>query len=178
MRFCRVTFTEVNGCQYGRPDNSSRPGGPMTEATFVSATMNSTFHILSDNTTVASLIASVSANCSSLINNSSSSSLNSSPWPFNSSDPWSPRPEQAVQYYRASSVVLTLEGYNNSATLSDNTNQSDDAIPTWTDTNLLYCLNETIGVSVPLIDGASAWTSPSMSSLVFIWLVLCSLLAL
>lgn len=149
----------------------------MSEATFASSTMNSTFHILADNTTVISLVSTITANCSAQLDTSRSTSPSSTPWPFNSSDPWSPRPEQAVQYYRASSVVLTLEGYNNSAALSDDINQADDPIPSWTDFNLLYCLNQTIGVSVPLIDGAT-WTSPSMSLLLFIWVVLCSFLAL
>ncbi|KAI6112596.1 hypothetical protein F5141DRAFT_1108541 [Pisolithus sp. B1] len=63
-----------------------------SESTFISnsSSPNTTFHVLSDNSTVTSLIQSIDANCSHYLSSSSSSS----PLPFN--------PQQAVQYYRAS----------------------------------------------------------------------------
>jgi hypothetical protein len=141
----------------------------MAEATFVSNSTGTTFHLLSDNSTVASLISSVDANCSSHLTSSSSTS----PSPFNASDPGSPQPQQAVQYYRSSSVVLTLDGYNNSATFSSSPNTTADSpLPSGIDTTLLDCLNSTIGQAAPLIDGASSqFTSPSCVGLVgFIWI--------
>ena len=142
----------------------------MIEATFTSASANSTFHVLADNTTVISLVNSVTANCSSLINNGTSSSTNSTPSAFNSSDPFSPRPEQAVQYYRASSVVLTLDGYNDTAALSDSNTTTETPVPGWVDSKLLDCLNQTIGEAVPLIDGGiNAWQAPSVTMLFCLW---------
>lgn len=143
----------------------------MTEATFTSATANSTFHLLADNSTVISLISSVTTNCSTLINNSTSSSTSSSPSLFNDSDPFSPRPEQAVQYYRASTVVLTLDGYNDTAALSETNTTADTPLPSWVDTNLLTCLNDTIGAGVPLVDGSThTWQAPSLVLLFFVWI--------
>ncbi len=129
----------------------------MVEATFSSISANRTFHILADNSTIISLIDSISLNCSTLINNATSSPNNATPPLFNASDPTAPRPESAVQYYRASSVVLTLDGYNNTAALSDSNSTTNTPIPLWVDTPLLNCLNHTIGQSVPLLDNGSSW---------------------
>ncbi|OBZ65512.1 hypothetical protein A0H81_14465 [Grifola frondosa] len=135
---------------YGDPSNTSRPGGPMMQATFASNSSNTTFHLLADNTTVVSLISSVSANCSL------GAASSTSPAAYNSSDPAEPQPEEAVQYYRASSVVLTLDGYNDTSALSNDTNAAPVPLPTNIDTTLLNCLNDTIGESVPLFGAADA----------------------
>ncbi|KAI5994575.1 hypothetical protein F5J12DRAFT_856930 [Pisolithus orientalis] len=97
----------LNGSEYGDAYNTSRFGGPLVEATFISNTSspNTVFHVLSDNSTIVS-------------------------------------------------VVLTLDGYNNSVTLSNNTNMTDSPLPPNIDTNLTVCLNQTIGLAVPLVDGA------------------------
>ncbi|KAK0207444.1 hypothetical protein IW262DRAFT_1469545 [Armillaria fumosa] len=115
--------------EYGRPDNSSRPGGVMTYATFPA-------------------ISRSMSNLSSAINTSSSSSA---PMSFNDSDSSTPMPEQSVQYYRASSVALMVDGYNNTGALQNDT--ADTPIPSWVDTNALNCLNSTIDIAVPLVDG-------------------------
>ena len=125
----------------------------MTQANFISNSSSTTsLHVLADNSTVTSLISSISANCSSFLSPSSSTAAR----PYNASDPNAPQPAQAVQYYRASSVVLTLDGYNDTAALSNDTNAVDTPLPTDIDVNLLNCVNQTIGVSVPLINGAGA----------------------
>ena len=135
----------------------------MAEATFASNSTNTTFHVLSDNSTVLSLITSIDANCSSYLSSSSSTS----PQAFNASAPDAPQPEQVIEYYRASSIVLTLDGYNNSATLSSDANATDSPLPSGIDTTLLDCLNQTIGLAAPLISGAGLqWsTGPSSTSL-------------
>ncbi|KAF8137692.1 hypothetical protein EV363DRAFT_1318654 [Boletus edulis] len=165
------TGSYLDAPEYGDSYNTSRVGGPMAEATFVSNSTNTTFHVLSDNSTVSSLISSINANCSSSLSSSSSTS----PQPYNTSAPGAPLPEQAIQYYRASSIVLTLDGYNNSATPSSNPNVTDSSLPSGIDTTLLNCLNQTIGLAAPLISGADMrWsTAPSSGSLLgLVWLVL------
>jgi hypothetical protein len=142
----------------------------MVEATFLSSTSNTTFHLLADNSTVTSLITAIDSNCTS---SNLSSSSSKTAVPLNASDPNAPKPEQAVEYYRASSVVLTLDGYNNTAALSDDLNAVDTPLPTNIDTTLLYCLNQTIGVGVPLIDGAGPrWaTGPGAAAISLFWIV-------
>ncbi|KAK7447381.1 hypothetical protein VKT23_014091 [Stygiomarasmius scandens] len=154
--------------EYGNPDNSSRPGGPMTFATFVSNSQNTTFHVVADNQTVIDLITDINTNCTSFINNSSSTST---PLVFNDSDPSAPNAQSAIQYYRASSVVLTLDGYNNSATWNNATNDTADTpLPSNIDNNLKDCLNFTIGTTVPLVDGAlPTWSVPNMGLLALVW---------
>ncbi|KAI6039605.1 amino acid permease-domain-containing protein [Pisolithus marmoratus] len=51
----------LNGSEYGDAYNSSRFGGSLMEATFISnnSSPNTTFHVLSDNSTVTSLIQSI-----------------------------------------------------------------------------------------------------------------------
>ncbi|OBZ67927.1 hypothetical protein A0H81_12166 [Grifola frondosa] len=147
--------------EYGTPNNSSRPGGAMAQAMFASSSTNTTFHVLADNATVVSLMSSIRANCTL---DASSSTVAS---PYNGSDPADPRPEQAIQYYRASSAVLTLDGYNDTSILSDNTDLPPVPLPTNIDTALLACLNATIAEAVPLFSGADArWIAPGMNLLV------------
>ena len=125
-------------------------------ARFASNSTNTTFHIISDNSTVSSLVSSILANCTIFLATNSSS--NFTPQPFNTNTTDAPKPEQVIQYYRASSTVLTLDGYNNSATLSNDGNVTDTTLPSGIDTNLLDCLNQTIGAAVPLIDAAPGFT--------------------
>ncbi|KAI0692893.1 hypothetical protein BC835DRAFT_1306962 [Cytidiella melzeri] len=134
--------------EYGDPNNSSRPGGPMQQVAFKDSSSNNTFHVLADNTTVLDLIDAVSSNCS--VGNTTVLT----PTSLNFSDPLSPQPEEAVQYYRASSVVLTLDGYNNTAALSNDSSVPNTPLPPWVDQPYLDCLNQTIGAAVPLADGA------------------------
>ncbi|KAF5338176.1 hypothetical protein D9758_014718 [Tetrapyrgos nigripes] len=157
--------------EYGDPDNSTRPGGPMMFATFVSSSQNTTFHVVADNTTVIDLISDISANCSSSINNSSSTST---PQTFNDSSPTAPNAQSVIQYYRASSVALTLDGYNNSATWGNATESTPDSpLPSNIDNTLKDCLNLTIGAAVPLVDGAGRNVGSMSAGIVpLLWVVL------
>lgn len=98
--------------------------------------------------------------------------------------------EQAVQYYRASSFMLALSSYNNSASLPSNAPadnntaplppSADTTLPLGTNLTFLKCLNETIGASVPIMDAEpSLWdaaTFPNVMILVWLVMVLWSLL--
>ncbi|PIL30112.1 hypothetical protein GSI_07689 [Ganoderma sinense ZZ0214-1] len=142
--------------EYGDPKNTNRTGGPEMQAAFISSSSNTTFHIIADNSTVASLIGSIQSSCSGKFASNSSTS----PSPYGSATLGSdPRPEGAIQYYRASSVVLTLDGYNNTAALSSDANANSNTkavpLPSWVDTQLLNCLNSTIGAAVPLFDSVN-----------------------
>ena len=123
----------------------------MVTSAYASNTQNTTFYLLTDTDTANSMVSALQSNCSSVLN----SGVSNAPVPYNTSDPSSPKPEEVVQYYRASSAALALEGYNNTAQLSDNTSLPDTPLPTNIDMNLLTCLNETIGAAVPLVDAAS-----------------------
>ncbi|TFY68517.1 hypothetical protein EVJ58_g976 [Rhodofomes roseus] len=139
--------------EYGTPWNTSRPGGPLAEATFTSNTANSTFYVIADNSTVTSLITSISKNCSSSIGGASSKV----PTPFNATAS-EPQPEQAIRYYRASSVTLLVDGYNNTDALAPGGGDASATavpLPGWVDSSLLECLNDTIGEAVPLFSGGA-----------------------
>ncbi|KAI0754032.1 hypothetical protein C8Q80DRAFT_1136347 [Daedaleopsis nitida] len=153
--------------EYGNPDNSSRPGGPQTQAAFFSTTTNSTFHVVSDNSTVTALIGSIAANCSFASNSSTA------PASFTGAAS-EPLPEQAIQYYRASSVVLTLDGYNDTAALTGDESAQPPPLPTGVDMTLLNCLNDTIGESVPLFENAGVGVPmPSVSVLGLAYVLWC-----
>lgn len=71
-------------------------------------------------------------------------------------DPNGPAPEQGVSYYRGSSVVLSLLGYNNTAQSVDYTPQNpfcliDTPLPPVASTRFFQCINETLGLSIPLV---------------------------
>jgi hypothetical protein len=155
--------------QYGAPNNAGRPGGITVVADFQSNVSTTVFRIVADNSSVTSLISDIRNNCSSHLSSSSSTT----PSPFNKSDSGTPKPEQVVQYYRASSVALTLDGYNNTATYAPE-GTPDTPLPTFIDTTLLDCLNQTIGLAVPLIDGAgSRWATPNMGLVGLAWVLWC-----
>lgn len=73
-----------------------------------------------------------------------------------------PLPEQIIQYYRASTFALSLDGYNNTASLPANMPANNDTapwplsqdspLPAGLNSTFLVCVNTTIGASVPLID--------------------------
>lgn len=142
-------------------------------ATFASNSTNTTFHLIADNSTTTSLVSSITTNCTSFLATNASS--NFTPQLFNPNATNSPKPEQVVQYYRASSVSLTLDGYNDTAALSDNANGTDTPLPSGIDTNLLDCLNQTIGLAAPLIDGAPSLVNPvhSMGAMGLLWVIWC-----
>ncbi|KAG5337588.1 hypothetical protein C0989_009236 [Termitomyces sp. Mn162] len=146
--------------EYGKADNTSRPGGPLFQASFSSP--NSTFYIIADNITVSSLQSAVNNSCLK-----TNAFTVFAPLPYDSSNTPYPRPEEAIQYYRASSVVLTLDGYNNTAALGDNQSALPLPLPPNVDINLLACVNRTIGTSVPLVSAAGLPSDPDTGNLFF-----------
>lgn len=156
----KFTYGFTNS-QYGDANNSSRPGNALTSVAFTSNSGNTTLRLVADNSTTSSVASIVGTNCSSLIAGSQivvavGSSSNSSNISFTT------LPEQAVQYYRASSIVLTLDGYNDTdavqASLSTHV-----PIPNWVNQTMLQCVNQTIGAAAPLIDaGTSTATGLSL----------------
>ncbi|KAJ7668167.1 hypothetical protein B0H17DRAFT_950011 [Mycena rosella] len=155
--------------EYGQPDNITRPGGAMSSATFESNSTGSTFHLVADNATATQLMGYIAANCSTFM----APSNNTLPMPF---PVGAVGPEQVVQYFRASSVALSLDGYNNSAVFQPENSTADTALPSDLDVALLDCLNTTIGLGVPLIDGASGLSFPSPSMVALVLLLLHTLL--
>jgi len=164
-----VGSSYLHTSEYGRPDNTSRPGGPLLYTAITSKSQNTTFRLLADNLTVVDLITDIQKDCSSLLR----AGTPSSPSPYDDSFSSWPQPEQTVQYYRASSVALTLDGYNNTAVFgADGT--PDVPLPVNIDRTLLTCLNKTIGTAVPLINGSPpAWSTPNMGVLGFFWVFWC-----
>lgn len=79
-------------------------------------------------------------------------------------DPDGPAPEQAVGYFRASSVVLSLLEYNNTAQFTGYTPQNptglvDTPLPQVVDTDFFRCINSTLGNHIPLVipEGATPY---------------------
>jgi len=149
------SLTLPTSTQYGDARNSSRPGGPQVTAVFQSATLPDTYRLLSDTVTVTSLISSITDSCNTLL-----STTSITPAEYRGDDLDLPKPEQVIQYYRASSVALSLDGYNNTGALSDDPNAPNTPLPSTIDTSLLSCLNTTIGRTVPLVDSGAFGLQP------------------
>ena len=138
---------------------------------FTSSSGNTTLHVMADNSTSTALLSAIASNCTSfLASNSTGSQL---VVPFDPSNSSMPKPEQAVQYYRASSIVLTLDGYNDTSALAENQTAPDVPLPSWVDQTTLNCLNQTIGQAVPLINGAFTSTGvvPTAGTLALVWMI-------
>lgn len=155
----------------------------MTYATFPSSSNITVFRVLSDNSTTASLIEDLFKNCTSYLSTTSQSpnSLSNNktgPTPYalpytfsNTSGPANPQPVQVVQYYRASTIALTLDSYNNSATYSPVDGTPDSPLPALNqrDAALLSCVNETIGLAAPLVSGAALSVKPGFPMMPPFW---------
>lgn len=137
-------------------NESLRPGGALVEAIVQPSwnTSSVTYRVIGDNVSVTTVFDALVANCSIANSTSAVSAFTPSPltWPL---------PEQVIQYYRASSFAVSLDGYNNTAALVSNmpvSNSSgpntlvDTPFPTNINMTLLQCINATVGASVPLVD--------------------------
>jgi len=84
-----------------------------------------------------------------------------------------PQPENVIQYYRASSLALTFDGYNNSAATYavQEGSVGDLPLPGTMDVLLLDCLNQTIGLAAPLIDGANLQFQGNIGLLGVFWVL-------
>lgn len=67
-----------------------------------------------------------------------------------------PRPENVIQYYRASSFALAFSGYNSSVGSTAGSRYSFDQTPPLpsgiSNSAFLKCLNETISIALPIMD--------------------------
>ncbi|KZO99187.1 hypothetical protein CALVIDRAFT_473861, partial [Calocera viscosa TUFC12733] len=140
--------------EYGPENNSSRPGGAECFAVIQSNNTdepaNNLYHILGDDDSVRAVLDALVFNCSA---------VNSTVSPYISNTTGAPQPQQAMQYYRASSFVLFLDSYNNTAALpayaplSNSTAgnlTADTPFPNGLDMTFLNCINETIGNAAPM----------------------------
>ncbi|CAE6491156.1 unnamed protein product [Rhizoctonia solani] len=174
--------------EYGPANNGSRPGGQMQQALVRSTdwppesnggnttTNNATasYYIVGDADSVSAVMEALVAQCS-VVNATGTAVDDNNP---------TVHVEEAVQYYRASSFMLALTSYNNSANLpsnapADNSTEApppsaDTPLPTGTNTTFLNCLNETIGASVPIMDAAPGTlrATAGLNAVGMLWLVI------
>ncbi|EIN12274.1 hypothetical protein PUNSTDRAFT_141035 [Punctularia strigosozonata HHB-11173 SS5] len=146
----------VGADEYAHHSGTVRPGGNLTTVPIRSniSTTLETFRIVGDNTSVTSVLADLMKTCG-VVNSTDSLSV------FNASVPLQniPKPEQIVQWYRASTFGLSLDGYNNTAALPSNAPANNAS--NWTVTaqtplpainmTFLACLNTTIAATLPLV---------------------------
>jgi hypothetical protein len=153
------SYAYLNGNnEYGRPDDETRPGGPQTVAIIPSANSgsNTTFRFLTDRDSVEAMKPILAERCGTYIQNKDSIASER----YNGSTVTPPRPEQVVQYYRASTAALALDGYNNTA-IFEAEGTPDVSLPAGIDNDLLTCLNNTIGEAIPLEESAGFIHSPA-----------------
>ncbi|QRW25288.1 thiamine pyrophosphokinase, catalytic domain-containing protein [Rhizoctonia solani] len=174
--------------EYGPSNNDSRPGGPMQQALVRSTewppegsggntTVNNataSYYIVGDADSVSAVMEAIVAQCSV---------VNATGTPFDDNNS-TVHVEQAVQYYRASSFMLALTSYNNSASLPANApahnntapppTSADTPLPPGTNTTFLNCLNETIGAAVPIMDSApdALRATAGLNAVGMLWLVI------
>jgi hypothetical protein len=135
-----------------------RPGGNTSTVpvkSFSSST-NETYHLVGDAASVRAVLTALISNCSA-----QDTTGQIAVFARDASVP-SVYPEQAVQYYRASSFALTLDGYNNTASLASNQPadnntappaMADTPLPTSLNTTFLQCLNTTTAFALPVVNG-------------------------
>ncbi|KLO05913.1 hypothetical protein SCHPADRAFT_707257 [Schizopora paradoxa] len=121
-------YTGSSSSEFGGPNNPARPGGALAYATFTSSDYDTTAIVLADNATLYSIINTTTYACGSYLADTSSIYATS----FDGYEGDGPQESQAIQYYRASSVVLTVDNsngdssYNNYATNSNGNSDNSD----------------------------------------------------
>ncbi|KAG8734235.1 hypothetical protein FRC12_018594 [Ceratobasidium sp. 428] len=152
--------------EYGPANNGSRPGGAMQYAVVRSSewppenttapinNATASYYIVGDADSVSAVMEALVSGCS--VTNATGQTVDDN-------NP-AVHVEQAVQYYRASSFMLALSSYNNTANLATNAPTDnntappganlDTPLPAGTNTTFLNCLNTTIGDAVPIMDAA------------------------
>ncbi|QRV84191.1 catalytic domain thiamine pyrophosphokinase [Ceratobasidium sp. AG-Ba] len=172
--------------EYGPANNSSRPGGPMQYAVVRSSewpqenttapinNATASFYIVGDADSVSAVMDALVSDCS-VVNATGQNVDDNNP---------AVHVEQAVQYYRASSFMLALSSYNNTANLASNAPtdnntapppaSADTPLPAGTNTTFLNCLNTTIGDAVPIMDAAPGTLRAvgGLNAVGMLWLVI------
>jgi hypothetical protein len=144
---------------------SQRPGGNTSTVSIIprNSSITQTYRILGDQSSVETVLQAIEMQCST--NTSDQYIVTFTGFDSDTfSNATLPKPEQVVQWYRGSSFALSLDGYNNSASLRsqmplNSTDLSlipalsaDTPLPSNVDADFLACLNGTIGRSLPLFD--------------------------
>jgi hypothetical protein len=158
--------------EYGEPENGRRPGGPLyfivirpPASLTQSPHPTTTLYITADKPTLKVIGPRLRWSCSNSFSvwGDVDKARVSKPKKFKgpAEDLNGPAPEEAVEYYRGSSVALFLAGYNNTAQVIDyiphnNTNLVDTPLPPVADTQFFQCVNKTLGESIPLVVGWGA----------------------
>ena len=177
--------TYIYDYEYGGPGNKSRPGGPLYYISIQPAKslekgscpevppMN--LYVIADKPTLEAVGPAVLWSCSKNNYNGwigEDKVRISKPKEFKgpAEDPKGPVPEQAVSYYRGSSVALSLVGYNNTAqvtsyTPGNPTSQVDTPFPPVVDSSFFMCVNRTLGESIPLVIGSAPYQANAASSI-------------
>jgi hypothetical protein len=138
-----------------------RPGGNTSTVPVKSSSSstNETYHLVGDAASVRAVLTALISNCSA-----QDTTGQIAVFARDASVP-SVYPEQAVQYYRASSFALTLDGYNNTASLASNQPaynntappaMADTPLPMSLNTTFLQCLNTTTAFALPVVEDTPA----------------------
>jgi hypothetical protein len=146
--------------KYGLASNSARPSGAVIAAIIKALNDGSnTYRIVGDGVSVYNILRIIASSCNS--NQSTPYTFHPTVF-FDASDNSSrPHPEEIIQFYRASSFALSLDGYNNSMALASNapltnyvppTITIQSQLPTNIDSAFLGCLNSTIGNNLLLVN--------------------------
>ncbi|KZV90009.1 hypothetical protein EXIGLDRAFT_649755 [Exidia glandulosa HHB12029] len=158
------TPTYLYASQYGSASNSSRPGGPQQQLRLQTAIVGgtpanaTTFHLIADSSTIKALIPKITSDCTGP---GKLQTPLSTPTAYTGTSLSDPQPEQAVLYFRGSTVVLTNDGFNNTAALNDTQGNETVYKPTDAAAPLYTCLQTSIAKNVPLIQNVP---NPSTST--------------
>ncbi|KAG9093376.1 hypothetical protein FRC06_011541 [Ceratobasidium sp. 370] len=175
--------------EYGPANNGSRPGGAMQYAVVRSSdwppenttapinNATASYYIVGDADSVSAMMEVLVADCSV---------VNATGMAVDDNNP-AVHVEQAVQYYRASSFMLALSSYNNTANLASNAPkdnntappapETDTPLPAGTNTTFLNCLNTTIGEALPIMDAAPGTLRAvgGLNAVGILWLIIWAL---
>ncbi|CEL55088.1 hypothetical protein RSOLAG1IB_01096 [Rhizoctonia solani AG-1 IB] len=162
--------------EYGPPNSTDRPGGPMHTAMVIEASPNynnsDAYRLLGDRDSVNIVLSALRKKCGA----AGYAVFDYDPSVTDSAYSL-PRIESIIQFYRASSFALSLDGYNNlaaavtPAALHNNTGQlvasllPPSPLPPHINHTFLACINQTVGTSLPLLDQQSINSSVTRSEI-------------
>jgi len=170
---------EYGSKEYGPAYNSSRPGGSVRAATLTSPDRTQVYRILGDSESIYSMLQSLNTSTPKCGAIQGVSYAFDPVQYFDASSPVAnnsrPRPEEIIQYYRASSFALSLDGYNNTMALASNAPSSNSSapptmsptpLPSNLNTTFLSCLNTTIGNNLPIVNPQPRFSKGAVDGIV------------
>lgn len=137
----------------------------ITEGTIRNVGNSTILHILGRNDTVNSLLSTIQSNCTSTANFSIDLAV-----------PYASSLQTTLASFQSSAIVLTLDGFNQTAAEGGAPGTSGNPLPSTVDAHLVQCVNQTLALAAPQTTSGASHNLQAGGSVVgamgLVWIIL------